>query len=70
MIIGVVPVSQLIDRTGWEKIAVVGNKTRYLPRGNSGSKTNKTQNLDTPGILWPKFEDETVSFETSPNRGN
>ena len=37
---------------------------QVLPRGNSGSKPTKTfEILDTPGILWPKFEDETVALK-------
>ena len=35
-----------------------------MTKANNGSKANKDlEILDTPGILWPKFEDETVALK-------
>ena len=53
--------STLMNRLAGKKIAVVGNKPG-VTKGQQWLKTNKDlEILDTPGILWPKFEDETVA---------
>ena len=50
--------STLMNRLAGKKIAVVGNKPG-VTKGQQWLKTNKDlEILDTPGILWPKFEDE------------
>ncbi|MDN5031614.1 ribosome biogenesis GTPase YlqF [Streptococcus sp. SP8] len=55
--------STLINRLAGKKIAVVGNKPG-VTKGQQWLKTNKDlEILDTPGILWPKFEDEEVALK-------
>ena len=65
MIIGIPNVgkSTLMNRLAGKKIAVVGNKPG-VTKGQQWLKSNKDlEILDTPGILWPKFEDETVALK-------
>ena len=52
------------DEPLWgKKSAVVGNKPG-VTKGQQWLKTNKDlEILDTPGILWPKFEDEEVALK-------
>ena len=55
--------STLMNRLAGKKIAVVGNKPG-VTKGQQWLKTNKDlEILDTPGILWPKFEDEVVALK-------
>lgn len=55
--------STLMNRLAGKKIAVVGNKPG-VTKGQQWLKTNKDlEILDTPGILWPKFEDEDVALK-------
>ena len=55
--------STLMNRLSGKKIAVVGNKPG-VTKGQQWLKSNKDlEILDTPGILWPKFEDETVALK-------
>lgn len=55
--------STLMNRLVGKKIAVVGNKPG-VTKGQQWLKSNKDlEILDTPGILWPKFEDETVALK-------
>ena len=55
--------STLMNRLAGKKIAVVGN-TPGVTKGQQWLKSNKDlEILDTPGILWPKFEDETVALK-------
>ena len=55
--------STLMNRLAGKKIAIVGNKPG-VTKGQQWLKTNKDlEILDTPGILWPKFEDETVALK-------
>ena len=55
--------STLMNRLAGKKIAVVGNKPG-VNKGQQWLKTNKDlEILDTPGILWPKFEDEEVALK-------
>ena len=55
--------STLMNRLAGKKIAVVGNKPG-VTKGQQWLKSNKDlQILDTPGILWPKFEDELVGLK-------
>ena len=52
--------STLMNRLAGKKIAVVGNKPG-VTKGQQWLKSNKDlEILDTPGILWPKFEDKQV----------
>ncbi|MFS6142951.1 ribosome biogenesis GTPase YlqF [Streptococcus agalactiae] len=65
MIIGIPNVgkSTLMNRLAGKKIAVVGNKPG-VTKGQQWLKSNKElEILDTPGILWPKFEDELVGLK-------
>lgn len=55
--------STLMNRLAGKKIAVVGNKPG-VTKGHQWLKSNKDlEILDTPGILWPKFEDEVVGLK-------
>ena len=55
--------STLMNRLAGKKIGVVGNKPG-VTKGQQWLKSNKDlEILDTPGILWPKFEDETVALK-------
>ncbi|VTT25262.1 ribosome biogenesis GTPase YlqF [Streptococcus gordonii] len=55
--------STLMNRLAGKKIAVVGNKPG-VTKGQQWLKSKKDlEILDTPGILWPKFEDETVALK-------
>ncbi|MGT2895048.1 ribosome biogenesis GTPase YlqF [Streptococcus entericus] len=55
--------STLMNRLAGKKIAVVGNKPG-VTKGQQWLKTNKDlEILDTPGILWPKFEDQLVGLK-------
>lgn len=55
--------STLMNRLAGQKIAVVGNKPG-VTKGQQWLKSNKElEILDTPGILWPKFEDELVGLK-------
>ena len=55
--------STLMNRLAGKKIAVVGNKPG-VTKGQQWLKSNKDlEILDTPGILWPKFEDKTVALK-------
>lgn len=55
--------STLMNHLAGKKIAVVGNKPG-VTKGQQWLKSNKDlEILDTPGILWPKFEDEVVGLK-------
>lgn len=55
--------STLMNRLAGKKIAVVGNKPG-VTKGQQWLKSNKElEILDTPGILWPKFEDQLVGLK-------
>ncbi len=55
--------STLMNRLAGKKIAVTGNKPG-VTKGQQWLKSNKDlEILDTPGILWPKFEDEKVALK-------
>ena len=55
--------STLMNRLAGKKIAVTGNKPG-VTKGQQWLKSNKNlEILDTPGILWPKFEDEQVALK-------
>lgn len=55
--------STLMNRLAGKKIAIVGNKPG-VTKGQQWLKSNKDlEILDTPGILWPKFEDKMVALK-------
>ena len=55
--------STLMNRLAGKKIAVVGSKPG-VTKGQQWLKTIRDlEILDTPGILWPKFEDEIVALK-------
>lgn len=54
--------STFINSIAGKAAAKTGNKPG-VTRGNQWIKLNKSvELLDTPGILWPKFEDQTVGL--------
>ncbi|MBD5430987.1 ribosome biogenesis GTPase YlqF [Lactobacillus agrestimuris] len=55
--------STIINRLVGRNVAEVGNKPG-VTKGQTWLKTNSNiQILDTPGILWPKFEDQEVGYK-------
>ena len=55
--------STLMNRLAGKKVAVTGNKPG-VTKGQQWLRTNKAlEILDTPGILWPKFEDDQVGLK-------
>ncbi|SDC85445.1 ribosome biogenesis GTPase A [Paenibacillus sp. UNCCL117] len=54
--------STLINKMAGRKIAATGDKPG-VTKGQQWIKVGaEMELLDTPGILWPKFEDQTVGF--------
>ncbi|ALX47449.1 ribosome biogenesis GTPase YlqF [Lentibacillus amyloliquefaciens] len=64
MIIGIPNVgkSTLINRLANKKIAQIGDKPGVTKKQQWIKVKNDFELLDTPGILWPKFEDEMVGY--------
>ncbi|MFD1360320.1 ribosome biogenesis GTPase YlqF [Lentibacillus salinarum] len=64
MILGIPNVgkSTLINRLADKKIAQIGDKPGVTKKQQWIKVKNEFELLDTPGILWPKFEDEMVGF--------
>ncbi|AND79337.1 ribosome biogenesis GTPase YlqF [Streptococcus pantholopis] len=65
MIIGIPNVgkSTLMNRLAGKKVGTVGNKPG-VTKGEQWLRTHKDLAiLDTPGILWPKFEDRTTALK-------
>jgi ribosome biogenesis GTPase A len=55
--------STLMNRLAGKKVAVTGNRPG-VTKGQQWIRTNPDlELLDTPGILWPKFEDEKVGLK-------
>ena len=54
--------STLINRLVGKKVANVGNKPGVTKNLNWIRVNNDVELLDTPGILWPKFEEENVAL--------
>lgn len=55
--------STIINRLVGRNVAAVGNKPG-VTKGQTWLKTQTNiQILDTPGILWPKFEDQEVGYK-------
>src|SRR5690606_2554554 len=54
--------STLINRLAGRNVAITGDKPG-VTKGQQWIKTNhELELLDTPGILWPKFEDQIVGY--------
>ncbi|WP_077326159.1 ribosome biogenesis GTPase YlqF [Virgibacillus siamensis] len=64
MILGIPNVgkSSLINRLANKKIAKIGDKPGVTKQQLWIKVKNDFELLDTPGILWPKFEDEQVGY--------
>lgn len=64
MILGIPNVgkSSLINRLCNKKTAVVGNRPGVTKQKQWVRIANNIELLDTPGVLWPKFEDENVAL--------
>ena len=54
--------STLINKIVGKKIAVTGNKPGVTKNLNWVRAYKNIELLDTPGILWPKLEQDTVAF--------
>ena len=54
--------SSLINRLCNKKTTVVGNKPGVTKQKQWVKIANNIELLDTPGVLWPKFEDESVAL--------
>lgn len=54
--------STLINRLVGKKVTNVGNKPGVTKNLNWIRVNNNIELLDTPGILWPKFEEENVAL--------
>ncbi|MBM6507144.1 MULTISPECIES: ribosome biogenesis GTPase YlqF [Staphylococcus] len=67
MIVGIPNVgkSTLINKLANRNIAQTGNKPGVTKQQQWIKVGNSLQLLDTPGILWPKFEDEEVGKKLS-----
>ncbi|MGW9855642.1 ribosome biogenesis GTPase A [Staphylococcus hominis] len=67
MIVGIPNVgkSTLINKLAKKNIAQTGNKPGVTKQQQWIKVGKSLQLLDTPGILWPKFEDETVGKKLS-----
>ncbi|SFB20308.1 Ras superfamily GTP-binding protein YlqF [Lentibacillus halodurans] len=64
MILGIPNVgkSTLINRLANKKIAQIGDKPGVTKKQQWIKVKNDFELLDTPGILWPKFDDELVGY--------
>ncbi len=64
LIIGIPNVgkSTLLNKLVNKKVANVGNKPGITKQLNWIRINNNIELLDTPGILWPKFDDEKIAF--------
>ena len=67
MILGIPNVgkSSLINRLCNKKSTVVGNRPGVTKQKQWVRIANNIELLDTPGVLWPKFEDEEVALNLS-----
>ncbi len=64
MILGIPNVgkSTLINRLASKRIAKVGDRPGVTKQQQWIKVGNDMELLDTPGILWPKFEDQSIGF--------
>lgn len=62
MVVGVPNVgkSTFINRISKKKVAVTGDRPGVTKALQWSKVNNELELLDTPGVLWPKFEDEQV----------
>lgn len=67
MILGIPNVgkSSFINRLCNKKTTVVGNRPGVTKQKQWVRISNNIELLDTPGVLWPKFEDENVALNLS-----
>lgn len=67
MILGIPNVgkSSLINRISKKTSAGVGNKPGFTKQKQWVKVSNNIELLDTPGVLWPKFESEDVALKLS-----
>lgn len=67
MILGIPNVgkSSLINRLCNKKSTIVGNRPGVTKQKQWIRIANNIELLDTPGVLWPKFEDRKVAFNLS-----
>lgn len=67
MILGIPNVgkSSFINRLCNKKTTVVGNRPGVTKQKQWVRISNNIELLDTPGVLWPKFEDEKVALNLS-----
>ena len=67
MIVGIPNVgkSSFINRISNKKTAEVGNRPGVTKQKQWVRIANNIELLDTPGVLWPKFEDENVALKLS-----
>lgn len=63
MIVGIPNVgkSTFINKIAGKQTADVGNKPGVTRKNQWVRLNDKIQLLDTPGVLWPKFEDEVIA---------
>lgn len=55
--------STIINKIRGKKKADVGNKPAVTKRFQRVSISKGFELIDTPGVLWPKFEDQTVGYK-------
>ena len=67
MIVGIPNVgkSSFINRISNKKTAEVGNRPGVTKQKQWVRIANNIELLDTPGVLWPKFEDENIALKLS-----
>jgi len=67
MILGIPNVgkSSFINRIAKKSVAQTGNKPGVTRQKQWIKVSDKIQLLDTPGVLWPKFDNETVALNLS-----
>ncbi len=67
MVLGIPNVgkSSFINRVCNKKLAEVGNKPGVTKQKQWVRIANNIELLDTPGVLWPKFEDKKVALNLS-----
>lgn len=57
--------STLLNRLINKKVAKTGNKPGVTKKEQWLKVNDKLQILDTPGVLWPKFSDQTIGLKLS-----
>ncbi|UQS82788.1 ribosome biogenesis GTPase YlqF [Bombilactobacillus folatiphilus] len=54
--------STILNKLVGKKVAVTGNKPGVTKNQNWLKTTSNLELLDTPGVLWPKIDDEQVGY--------